>query len=285
MSGADALGPEVGSWLALGAGLAERTIRLVLADIDGVVTPGEGLPARLSVLERLAAINAAARVDPCVPAISLCTGRQAPYVELMAQLTSAFLPCIFEHGAGLFLPRAFRYLYHPCLGPGYAASLARVRAALDERLLRSGRAFLQPGKEATMTLYPLGETSLDALARTAQQTLAEQQLPFTIEQNLTGVEVRPPGIDKGEGCRWLIDVLGLRIGQLCGVGDTDPDLVFLTLPSIGWAAAPANATPGVRAAVGYVALADDGDGLLEIIAEVERRNRGLNRAAAAADTR
>src|SRR5437667_9895227 len=98
------LGEAALDWLALGGALPQGTVRLVLADVDGVITRGEGQPIDIDVLQRLAAINAAARRDPCVPAIALCTGRQAAYVELMAQLVGTYLPCIFEHGAGLFLP-------------------------------------------------------------------------------------------------------------------------------------------------------------------------------------
>src|SRR5205807_2527837 len=87
LAGAEALGPEVAAWRAL---VSDGLMRVVLADVDGVVTPGEGYPARLPVLERLTAINASAHTDPYVPAVTLCTGRQAPYVELMAQMTGAF---------------------------------------------------------------------------------------------------------------------------------------------------------------------------------------------------
>jgi hypothetical protein len=111
--------------------LPTGSLRLVLTDVDGVITRGEGQPIDIEVLQHLAAINAAARRDPYVPAITLCTGRQAPYVELMAQLTGTFLPCIFEHGAGLFFPTTFLYEFDPRLGGDYAARLASLRAALD----------------------------------------------------------------------------------------------------------------------------------------------------------
>jgi len=243
----------------------------VLPDVDGVVTPGEGHPARLSVLEQLARINAAALRDACVPAVTLCTGRQAPYVELMAQMTGAFLPCSFEHGAGLFFPRAFRYIYDPRLGADHFQRVARLRAELQ----LADRAFVQPGKEAMITLFPLHGTSLEELADAARAAVARSRLLFSVELNATGVEVRPRGIDKGEGCRWLADLLDLPLAQVCGVGDSDPDLAFLGLAGIGLAAAPANATPAVRAAVSYLSAAEDGEGLLEIVAEVEHRNRAM----------
>src|SRR5205807_8282892 len=87
-------------WQAARAGAPRGLIRAVLSDVDGVVTPGEGRAADLRVLARLADYNRLAPADPTVPAIALCTGRPAPYVEMMAQMIGAFLPCLFEHGAG-----------------------------------------------------------------------------------------------------------------------------------------------------------------------------------------
>jgi hydroxymethylpyrimidine pyrophosphatase-like HAD family hydrolase len=261
-------------WLALGASLPQGSLRLVLADVDGVITRGEGQPIDIDVIQRLAAINGAARRDPWIPAITLCTGRQASYVELMAQLVGAFLPCIFEHGAGLFFPTTFLYEFDRRLGPNYAARLAKLRAALDEPLIRSGRAFVQPGKEATMTLYPqgaLGRTSVDELAELVETIVARVAPEFGVARNVHGVEVRPQGIDKGTGARRLAELLEVPLPAMAGVGDSDPDLVFLDC--VGLSAAPGNATPAVRQHVRYVANASFGDGLLEIVALVEQRNR------------
>ena len=263
------LGEHAEAWLRLGAEMPPGVVRLVLADVDGVVTPGEGHPARLPVLSRLAALNASALTDPLVPAVALCTGRQAPYVEVMAQMTGAFLPCSFEHGAGLFFPRAFRYEFHPRLGEDHFARVAAVRGALDLR----GRAFVQPGKEAMITLFPLGATPLESIADAAARAVQAVGLDFVVELNVTGVEVRPRGIDKGEGCRWLGSVLGLGLARLGGVGDSEPDLAFLTLDDLGFSACPSNASPGVKAAVSYVSQHQNGEGLLDILAQVQARNR------------
>jgi 3-deoxy-D-manno-octulosonate 8-phosphate phosphatase KdsC-like HAD superfamily phosphatase len=263
------LGSEAEAWLRLGADVPPGVVRVVLADVDGVVTPGEGHPARLPVLERLTALNAAALADPLVPAVTLCTGRQAPYVEVMAQMTGAFLPCSFEHGAGLFFPRAFEYVFHPRLALDHFLQVAAVRGALDLR----GRAFVQPGKEAMITLFPLDGTPLEAIAEAAARAVAAVGLDFGVEMNVTGVEVRPRGIDKGEGCRWLASLLDVRLDQIGGVGDSDPDLAYLALPGLGFSACPSNATPNVRAAVSYVSQSENGEGLLDILARVQARNR------------
>ena len=260
------------AWAALGTGLPAGTRRLLLADVDGVITRGEGQSAELAILEQLAATNATAQTDPFVPAIALCTGRQAPYVELMAQLVGVFLPCIFEHGAGLFFPTTFRYAFDARLGTDYAARLAQLRAALEQPLITTGRAFVQPGKEATMTLYPLGSTTVDDLFQTVSALAPKVAPEFGVARNVHGVELRPHGIDKGLGLQRIAELLDVAPTAMIGVGDSDPDLSFLS--RVGFSAAPANATPAVRQAVDYVARASFGDGLLEIVALVERANRG-----------
>jgi hydroxymethylpyrimidine pyrophosphatase-like HAD family hydrolase len=268
---ADLLGPAARRWAALERSDGQR--RLILADIDGVVTRGEGQRLDLEVLAQLAAVNARAQSDPCVPALTLCTGRQAPYVELMAQATAAFLPCIFEHGAGLFFPEAFRYVFNRRLGNDYAARLAGLRARLEGPLLQSGRAFVQPGKEATMTLYPLGETSADAVVDIARHIVQADTEEFTVARNGLAIELRPPGIDKGDGARWIAEILTVSLSAMVGVGDGDLDLSYMQLT--GFAAAPANASPAVVNAVDYVAGQPFGLGLLEIVTLVEHHNRSI----------
>jgi hydroxymethylpyrimidine pyrophosphatase-like HAD family hydrolase len=253
----------VARWSRLGARLAPSTIRVVLADIDGVISGGEGAPIDPTVLERLAAWNDAALADPSLPAIALCTGRQAPYVELLAQLTHTFLPCIFEHGAGMLEPRAFRFSFNPVLGSAPWRAVAQIRELLDEPLLAPGRAFVQPGKEATLTLYPVAGATVAEVAVLARAALAEEGVDFRVVANIRGVELRPPGIDKGAGARWLTGELGIPLERFAGVGDADDDLAFLEL--VGFPATPANGSPAVRAMARYVAAKPFGDGLLEIL--------------------
>jgi hydroxymethylpyrimidine pyrophosphatase-like HAD family hydrolase len=246
------------------------TIRVALVDIDGVVTPGEGRQADLAVLSRLRELNAAAASDPFVPAIALCTGRQAPYVEVFAQLTGTFLPSIFEHGAGLFVPSPFRYIFHPSLPSAIYARLVAIRTALRPELLEPGRAFIQPGKEATVTIYPLGATTVDNVLAHARLALGGFS-DFAIVQNTTCVEVLPVGIDKAAGLRWLASELSLAPATFAGVGDAETDLGFLRL--VGWSAAPANSVAAVTSAVHYVSPRANGSGLVDILERIVAANR------------
>jgi 3-deoxy-D-manno-octulosonate 8-phosphate phosphatase KdsC-like HAD superfamily phosphatase len=263
-------------WLRLGDSVGPSVLRVVLVDIDGVLTPGEGATAQPGLLDRVASWNDAAAIDPTIPAISLCSGRQAPYVELLAQLIHAFLPCLFEHGAGMLEPRAFRFTFNPAMGPAPWRAVAALREAIDG-LVSSGRAFVQPGKEATLTLYPLPPMTVGELTAAAEDAAAQAGSTFRVTANIRGVELRPPGIDKGAGARWLAEHLGIRLRSFAGVGDADDDLTFLRV--VGYPAAPANASSSVRSTARYVATRPFGDGLLEILQHLVDVNRQAGTAS------
>jgi hypothetical protein len=50
-------------------------IRLVVVDVDGVVSHGEAAPLDFIVLQRLSELNDHARQDTAYPPVTLCTGR------------------------------------------------------------------------------------------------------------------------------------------------------------------------------------------------------------------
>ena len=90
-------------------------IRLIVADVDGVLSSGEAAPFDFAVLQPLAEVNDRARHEPQHPAVTLCTGRPAPYVEVLMQAIHGFYPAIYEHGAGLYMPEPYGFKAHPAL--------------------------------------------------------------------------------------------------------------------------------------------------------------------------
>jgi hydroxymethylpyrimidine pyrophosphatase-like HAD family hydrolase len=247
-------------------------IRLVLADVDGCLTAGEGRPIDLDVLAAIAATNAASRVDDAVPAVTLCTGRPAPYVEVLVQEIAAYRPSLFENGAGLVEMEPYRFRTHPRIDRSVVRGFRAAMDALDESLVDTGQATWQPGKSFTATLYPT-DGDVHALWLAARGQLDEA---FYVDEGVECINLMPAGIDKGAGVAWLAEETGLGLHEIAGVGDADSDLVFLD--RVGFAAAPANATEGVRRSADFVASRRAGAGLLEVIDRIVASNR---RASAA----
>jgi len=238
-------------------------IRLLVLDVDGVLSSGEAAPFDGTVLQRLAAINDRARREPTSPAITLCTGRPAPYVEVLTQIIHGFSPAIYEHGAGLYISEPYGFKWHPSLTPAVHRQLMQLHTILHDALGTTGRAFFQPGKSASFSLLAPPGVSLDEVCREATRLADQFGDTFLVEAGATCVNVLVRGLDKAEGVRWLARETGISLQEMAGVGDAQGDIPFMQL--LAWAAAPANAHAAVKQMAHYTSAYEDGQGLMDIL--------------------
>jgi hydroxymethylpyrimidine pyrophosphatase-like HAD family hydrolase len=236
-------------------------IRLLVFDIDGVLTQREGKAFDLPLLERLADMNRAAREDPAHPAITLCTGRPAAYVEAMLRAIDGRVPAVFENGAGLYLPDGYRFLPHPMLKN--RPSFQEVQQRLEEALVRTGQAFLQPGKEYSLSILACDPSQTDALYGLVVTSLGPLRETVDLVYSVSCLNVVPRDIHKGKGIEFLSSQTDYSVGEMLGVGDSGVDLPFLDV--VGYSAAPANANPKVKRLAQYVAPRPAADGVRDIL--------------------
>jgi hydroxymethylpyrimidine pyrophosphatase-like HAD family hydrolase len=242
-----------------------HAVRLAVVDVDGCLTPGEASDWNWEALRAIHTFNRRARQGDPVPAVTLCTGRPAPYVEVLMQAIGAYLPGIYENGCGLYFPDGYCFLEHPSIDAPVRGVLIAAKAILYRTVVAPGVGYFQPGKEASLTLYPLPGTSVDHLREVVADALSGHDAmdKLTIQASVSCVDLTPAGIDKGAGARWLSQETGIRLAHMGGIGDSTSDLKFLCL--VGQPAAPANATVEVKASVGYVSPYEDGDGVVDIL--------------------
>jgi HAD superfamily hydrolase (TIGR01484 family) len=238
-------------------------LRLVVVDVDGCLTPGEAGDWNWGALQAIRDFNRRARLGQDLPAVTLCTGRQEPYVEVLMQAIGAYLPAIYENGGGLYVPDQYRFFEHPTITAPVREALAGAKASLQRAVVAPGHGYFQPGKEVSLSVYPLAGTSVRRLHEMALEALAGCDALLTIQTSVSCVDVTPTGVDKGSGIRWLSERTGIRLAQMGGIGDSTSDLRFLHL--VGRSAAPANAAPEVKAAVVYVSQYNDGEGVVDIL--------------------
>lgn len=236
-------------------------IRLLVFDIDGVLTGGEAKALDLDLLKDLALINQNARKNPTLPAVTLCTGRPSPYLEVMLQAIDGHLPGIFENGAGLYVPTSYRFLPHPALGNG--TRLRAVRQRLEETLVRSGNAYFQPGKEFSLTLFASDPDDTNKLYDQTTIVLGSLNDAVDLVYTPSCLNILSRGIHKGKGIQFLSQKTGFQPSEMLGVGDSDVDLQFLSM--VGFSAAPANAVPSVKDVVQYVSPYQRGEGVRDIL--------------------
>ena len=238
-------------------------VRLAGVDVDGCLTAGEAGDWNWGALRAIQELNQRARSKRSLPAVTLCTGRQEPYVEVLMQAIGAYMPGVFENGCGLYFPQAYRFALHPSITANTRDALGELKALLQRQVVSPGVGHFQPGKEASLTLYPMPGTAVRDLQRAVRHALTPYERLFEVQASVTCVDVTPLGIDKGAGVRWLSSETGIPLASMGGIGDSPSDLAFLGL--VGLSAAPDNAAPDVKAAVSYVSPHNDGDGVVDIL--------------------
>lgn len=90
-------------------------MKLIVLDVDGVLSKGEAAAFDLSLVQRLADLNRRARRGESLPAITLNTGRPSAYVEAVMQAIGGWQPALYESGAGLYLPQSYLFQTSPRL--------------------------------------------------------------------------------------------------------------------------------------------------------------------------
>jgi hydroxymethylpyrimidine pyrophosphatase-like HAD family hydrolase len=242
---------------------------LIVTDVDGCVGRGEAMTYDLRVLESLADLNRRARRGDPVPAVTLCTGRSAAYVDAIMQTIDGFQPAIFENGAGLYFPEDYRFAWNPSIPASERRTILRARELVERDVVQAGIGYVQPGKEMALTLFPMPGYTLDEVGRASLDALEGHGLCCTVEVSVTSVGIWLDGVNKGEGVKWLARETGIPLEGMVGVGDAPGDNYFLEI--VGFPAAPANAEPEVKSCVQYVSPHENGQGLLDIIDRVLAR--------------
>jgi HAD superfamily hydrolase (TIGR01484 family) len=238
------------------------SIKLIIFDIDGVLTQGEAKALDHELLKCLAGINGSARRNSLLPGVTLCSGRAAPYVELMTQAIGGFLPAVFENGAGLYIPGSYSFLPNPLLNA--QSDIRAVKQKIQAELVDSRFAFFQPGKEYTLTLFPTNPLNYSELQKEVERVLGPLCTTVDLVQSPSCLNILPLGVNKGSGVQFLANQTEIDVDSMLGVGDSDNDVPFLTL--VGHSAAPANANTAVKSIVQYISPQENVAGVRDIIA-------------------
>ncbi|MGI8906428.1 MAG: HAD family hydrolase [Candidatus Sumerlaeaceae bacterium] len=247
-------------------------IRLIVADIDGCLSRGSGSPFDIQLLSRLAGANVASRSDSNIPAITFCTGRPQPYVECLLQATRGYTPALCEGGTLFFDPVAHLIATHPNFTGREEKLLSELRAMVDRELLRPNVKH-EPGKITHITLIIQPPDTPRGLLPIAQKIAAQFDGEFVVEMTRMCIHFLFRHIHKGVGIDWLSEHTGIPHGEMAGIGDSRPDLPFLT--KVGLPFAPANAHADVKAACKIISEHQDSEAALELLDYVIEHNRAL----------
>lgn len=238
-------------------------MKLIVLDIDGVLSAGDAQSFDLSLFERLAKLNQLAKHDSQLPSVTLNTGRPSPYVEAIMQAIQGWQPALYEHGAGLYFPQDYRFEITPHITPEHKQVLDEVIALLDREVVQKGHADWQPGKTVCHTLLPIAPVTATTLFHDVQRMVNDYKDTIVVAKTISSIDVHPKHVTKASGLEWLAQVTQIDLSDMGGVGDSSSDAAFLKL--VGYPAAPANAVTEVKAVAHYISDQSTSDALHDIL--------------------
>jgi HAD superfamily hydrolase (TIGR01484 family) len=113
---------------------------------------------------------------------------------------------------------------------------AEITSRLDETLIQDKTVYFQPGKQHSLTIFPVDPTRIQELKELTAQALGPLSEQVDLVYSTSCLNILPRGVDKGKGLTFLADKINIPMANMLGIGDSDVDLPFLQL--VGHSAAP-----------------------------------------------
>ena len=248
------------------------SLRLILADIDGCISPEESCAWDGTLFERFAQLSrsASAGTGP-LPPLTLCTGRPQPYVEALMKILDIRYPAICEAGAVVYSLTDNCSRFAPEITQEMILGLHQLRDHIVAEILPAFPGLVyQFGKEAQMSLFTKTPDCFGEVAARIQayvKTISGLELNVTPTHYYLNIDFK--GVTKGAAIQRLLKELGLQREDVAGIGDTMGDISIRE--SVAFFACPANAVKGIKEVADYVSPYPDIRGVLDILERPELR--------------
>lgn len=264
-------------------------IRLVITDVEGILTPPGGSQAPWN-LEGLLSVRQflSAQKDRLI--CILCTGRQSSYGEAVIQALDLFFrftqedikavqdhwkikllswPSILENGTCFYDPLGKRVIPNPKMTEAQIESFREISSKTIPLLVDKTSCRVEPNKIFSVSLNP-PVTKHDGSVRMpveeffliVKDILREFRELIDIRYSASAVDIVPAGISKATAVQFLMENAGVLPEHTLGVGDTQADEEWLRLA--GWSATPANGRESLKN-VHYVSPYEVEKGFLDIL--------------------
>ncbi|MGD9962639.1 MAG: phosphoglycolate phosphatase [Thermoplasmata archaeon] len=216
-------------------------MRAVVVDIDGTLTDD----SRRMGLDAVAALR---RAEDSGVRVMLASGNVLPVAYAVSVYMGFTGPIIAENGGIVCHGQRIWVLGEPGR-PGEAWELLRRELPGAERL------FTDRWRETEIGLKHNVDIGL----------VRELTRPFEVDVQTTGwaIHVMARGMDKAVGVRKACELLGVGVGSVAAIGDSENDIGMIE--ACGWGVAIGNADDRTKASASFVAGGENGRGVVEAL--------------------
>ena len=237
-------------------------IKLVVLDIDGVLSEGKSSWFSSEIISVLSSMNHCSQEDPSAPPATVITGRPGPYIEAFIQVIHGTAPAVFEQGTGLYNPVSYQFSRHPEMGD--LGEFYLLKQVIIEKIVGPGYAVMQIGKEYTISIFNSDKEINRKLKRMIIDEAGEELCSkFDIIYSSDSLNIMPKGFHKGKGIQLLSSATNIGLDEMLGIGDSAVDIPFLE--KVGFHACPINSSDEVKQLCSYCSPEPYGAGVIDIL--------------------
>jgi hydroxymethylpyrimidine pyrophosphatase-like HAD family hydrolase len=244
--------------------LEQTGLRLIVCDNDGCLLPEEPSSIAFEPLRPIAEYNKSAFTPGSpLPPLTICTGRPAPFVELLLRFLNCLtIPAVCEHGVLTYSLAENHAKRDPSITEAHSRMLQELRT-----WMRTDHPdwILEAGKEGTVSVYVPGgaDHALDTRREEIAAKVIAEGWPMIVGQTVTYVNTTLNHVNKATALQRVFKELSVEPEHVLAIGDTAGDLVMADL--CGYFACPANAEPAVRDRADYVSPFEITEGVVDIL--------------------
>jgi len=271
-------------------------IKLIVADVEGVLTPAKGSEIAWS-LEGLLKVRQFIEVQKENITFVLCTGRQSPYSEALIQALGLFFefpkdkvkkyqyiwniellswPSIVENGTCFYDPIAKRVIPNPEMTKKQTESIKEIRSEVIPFLAEKTNCQIEGGKVYSVSLNPpivsynpTKRMSISEFFLIIKEAIKEFDNLIEVKHSASAVDIVPKGISKASAIQFLLKNTGIESSEVLGVGDTEADEKWLKF--VGWSATPSKGREKLKG-VKYISPYEEEKGFLDILENLRNHN-------------
>lgn len=247
-------------------------IKLFITDLDGCISM-PFIPPKWDVISELKELNQKSKSDPTIPPMTICTGRPMPYAEAVYQWMGMYKPFLFESGGGVYDMNENKLHWHPTFDEQRERELFELKAFLKENFI----------EKYPNTIPEFAKFTDSGIINQTPKVIHEMypQIKKYVEDNYPNFEAHYTDVsinviskstNKGEGIRFLCELLDIDLSEVAFIGDTGGDRPGLEI--VGMPFAPSNGKDTVKE-VSDVMDGEDAIAVLQAYKKVIDYNRSL----------
>lgn len=245
-------------------------IKLFITDLDGCISM-PFVPPKWNVITQIKELNELSKTDDTIPPLTICTGRPMPYAEAVYQWLGMYKPFLFESGGGVYDMSKNKLHWHPTFDKKREAELNELKVHLKEHFIDKYPDTIPEFAKFTDSGIINQEPKVIYEMYPAIKEYVSANYPdFEVHYTDVSINVISKSTNKGEGIKFLCELMELELEEVAFIGDTGGDRPGLEI--VGKPFAPKNGMKSAKE-VSDVMEGEESEAVLQAYKKVIEYNR------------